>query len=162
MQNRVLTQYMDGDQVKNWKGTDAKKKISLKSLRILVADGTDIQIESPYKEPLRVYAEYSISIDTLIESLYYNELVLKSLKKKLSGKANVRVLTKKVSQEVLDSLVSADKFDLLIIAKQIKFDYQFNFIGMGEVNKELSKPIQLPDMYYTGQTVENKKYITPL
>lgn len=80
----------------------------------------------------------------------------------MPGKANVQVLTKKVSQEVLDSLVSADKFDLLIIAKQIKFDYQFNFIGMGEVNKELSKPIQLPDMYYTGQTVENKKYITPL
>lgn len=143
VQNRVSTQYMDGKQEKRWTGTEATKKIPLRSLRVLVADRTETQMESPYKDPLqlRIYNNHPISTDTLIESLYYNELVLKALKESLPGKADIRVLTKKVSKKVLDSLVRADKVDLVITAEQIEFDYQFSFTGMENMTKNLKKGI---------------------
>lgn len=141
VQNRVSTQYMDGKEEKTWKGAEATKKIPLKLLRVLVADGTDTETGSPYKDPLqlRIYNNHPVGTDTLIESLYYNELVLKAFKESLPGKADIRVLTKKVCKEVLDSLVRADKVDLVITAQQIEFDYQFSSTGIENMTKNPTK-----------------------
>lgn len=135
--NQVTTQYVNGKQENVWKGIEATKKIPLKSLRVLVADGTGTQMEFSYKDPLRVYTDYPISTDSIIESAYYNRLLLKAFKEKLPRKANVWICTKKLSEKALDSLARADKFDLVIIAQQIKFDYKFRYAGLGEFNKNL-------------------------
>lgn len=135
VQDQVTAQYAGGNQEKVWKGVEGKKKIPLKSLNVLVIDGTDTQMESPFKEPLRIYYDDSISIDSLIESRYYNRLVLKAFKESLPRKANIRMLTEKLSSKALDSLILVDKFDLVITAQQIRFNYQFKFAGMEHFDK---------------------------
>lgn len=137
--NQVSTEYVNGSRKNVWKGAEAMKKIPLKSQRILVIDGTDTQQESPYKDPLRVYADSSISADSLIESIYYNKLVLKSLKDNLPLKAETWIFTEKLSEKALDSLVHAYKFDLVITAQQIKFDYKFRYRGLKEFNENIKK-----------------------
>ena len=131
VQDLVTVQYAGANQEKVWKGVEAKKKIPLKSLNVLVIDGTDTQVESPFKEPLRIYSDDSISIDSLIESKYYNQLVLKAFRESLPRKANIRMLTEELSGKAIDSLIRVNKFDLVITAQQIRFDYQFRFAGMG-------------------------------
>ena len=135
VQDQVTVQYAGGNQEKVWKGVEAIKKIPLKSLHVLVIDGTDTQMESPFKEPLHIYSDDSISIDSLIESRYYNRLVLKAFKESLPRKANIRMLTEKLSGKALDSLIRVNKFDLVITAQQIRFNYQFKFAGMGHFDK---------------------------
>lgn len=135
MQDQLTVQYAGGNQEKLWKGVEAVKKIPLKSLHVLVIDGTDTQMESPFKEPLHIYSDDSINIDSLIESKFYNRLVLKAFKESLPRKANIQMLTEKLSDKALDSLIRADKFDLVITAQRIRFNYQFKFAGMGQFDK---------------------------
>ena len=130
VQDQVTVKYAEGNQEKVWKGVEAIKKIPLKSLHVLVIDGTDTQVESPFKEPLRIHSDDSISIDSLIESKYYNQLVLIAFRESLPRKANIRMLTEELSGKALDSLIRVNKFDLVITAQQIRFDYQFRFAGM--------------------------------
>lgn len=135
VQDQITVQYAGENKEKVYRGKETIKKIPLKSLHVLVIDGTDIQMESPFKEPLRIYSDDSISIDSLIESRYYNRLVLKAFKESLPRKANIRILTDKLSDKALDSLIRVNKFDLVITAQQIRFNYQFKFAGMGHFDK---------------------------
>ncbi|MPM44215.1 hypothetical protein SDC9_90893 [bioreactor metagenome] len=135
VRDQLTVQYAGGNQEKVWKGVEAMKKISLKSLNVLVMDGTDIQMESPFKEPVLIYSDDSISIDSLIESRYYNHLFFNSFKESLPRKAKIQMLTEKLSAKALDSLIRVNKFDLVITAQQIRFNYQFKFAGMGDFDK---------------------------
>lgn len=134
VQNHVSTQYIANTQEKVWNEIEARKKIPLKSLRMLVADCTNTKNGYPYKRPfhLRMETELPIYADTLIESRYYNYFILDAFKKTLPLKAKVRVLTRKVSKEVLDSLIFADKYDVVLTARQINFEYHYNFTGINE------------------------------
>lgn len=142
VQDRVVTYSSDGNQEMVWKGKEARKKVSLKSLRVLVVDDTNTLNDSPYKEPLylRMHTDYPMSKDSLIESVYYNRLLLAAFNEKLPRKADVRIFNREVSGEVLDSLVHADKIDVVITAKQIKFEYQCNHAGLSSFKKNI-KPI---------------------
>lgn len=128
--NQASTQYKKGEQEIKWEGIEAKKQIPAKSLRILVADETGTLNESPYREIL-IYDYDPFSKDTIIESTYYNKQVLKAFKEKLPGKANVDVFYRQCSNEELDSLIQAEKYDLVITAQEIKFNYKFTFAGTG-------------------------------
>lgn len=136
--NQVSTLHVNGNQENVWKGAEASKKIPLKSLRVLVIDGTGTQQESLYKDPLRVYANQPVSTDSIIESQYYNLLFLKAFKEKLPRKAKVWILTKKLSEKGLDSLVHGNRIDLVITARQIRFDYKFRYAGLEEFNRNLN------------------------
>lgn len=71
----------------------------------MVTDETDTQEVAQYADILRIYADVPECTDTLIESRYYNHLVLNAFKESLPLKANVRMLTRKLSKEALNSLV---------------------------------------------------------
>lgn len=148
-QDQVTTRYATGNQEKVWKGAEAIKKISLKSLHVLVIDGTGVVEELPFSEPPHVYAEQPESRDHLIESRYYNQLVLRSFIKSLPQKAQVRVSAKKWSAQALDSLIRAEKFDVVITAQQISFDYQFRYAGLNILKKETQKPQGIQSGYTT-------------
>ena len=98
MPDQLTVQYAGGNQ-EGVEGVEAMKKISLKSLNVLVMDGTDIQMESPFKEPVLIYSDDSISIDSLIESRYYNHLFSNSFKESAS-KANIQMLTETIRQGI--------------------------------------------------------------
>lgn len=134
VQNRVSTQYVVNTQEEVWKEIEARKKILLRSLRVLVVDCTNTENGYPYKRPfyLSMQTELPIHADTLIESRYYNHLTLEAFKETLPLKAKVQVLIGKVSKEVLDSLIFADKYDVVLTARQINFEYHYNFTGINE------------------------------
>ena len=127
VENKVFTQYTSNNQKNVWKDKEAIKKVPLQSLRILIIDATDTKENAQFKEPLRVYSDHPLSEDSLIESKYYNQLVLNAFKKKLPSKAKVRVLTRNIPKTMLDSLKAT--FDVVITAQQIQLDYKFRFIG---------------------------------
>lgn len=129
VQDRIVVQYAKGAQDTISKRVSAKDKIPLKSLSVLVMDDTDILADAPFKEPLHILADDSISVDSLIVSRYYNQMVLESFQQSLPPKSNIYILKEKLSQAALDSLIYAEKFDLVITAQNIELDYAFRYVG---------------------------------
>lgn len=157
VQDHVFTQYFSDIQKNDWKELEAKKKIPLKSLRVLVVDQTNAEIDSPYKIPfsLRVHTEQPMRADTLIESRYYNHLTLEAFKQSLPSKAKVKILTRDVPTEIIDSLILADKYDVVLTAKHINFYYRYSFAGINESGKNQNKQGGLTvgnTTYYQGDT----------
>lgn len=138
VRNQVATQTTSGGQENNWTKKEAKKQISLKSLHVLIVDETNTQNSSPYQQPfsLRIHADEPIKADSVVESVYYNRILLSAFGKHLPQKANVRIIARKISPEALDSLVRIDKYDVVIAARKIRFDYQYFFVGMKAIDFE--------------------------
>lgn len=141
VQDRVFTQYSSNTQKNDWNELEARKKIPMKSLRVLVIDWTNAEIDSPYKIPfsLRVHTEQPMHADTLIESRYYNHLTLEAFKQSLPSKAKVKILTRDVPTEIIDSLILADKYDVVLTAKYINFYYRYSFAGINESSNKQNK-----------------------
>lgn len=63
-------------------------------------------------------------------------------KKDFPPKAKVQVLTGKVSKAVLDSLIIADKNDVVLTARQINFEYHYDFTGKMNPTKSMIQVVE--------------------
>ncbi|RHJ77016.1 hypothetical protein [Parabacteroides sp. AM08-6] len=136
--NKVITLSIKGDSKEIWNSSEALKKISLKSLRVLIVDGTDTKTATQFHDPLylTIPVKSPLSLDSLIESRFYNRYVLDAFFRYLPRKKSVQIIQGKMSEEELDSLLYAGKYDIVIAARQIKFDYKCRYDNLYYTNPD--------------------------
>lgn len=137
VKREVSTLYITNSSKNIWEGIDARKKISVKSLRVLVVDRTDVHNKSQALPFYPIFhSEEPYQKDTVIESAYYNQQVFNAFKQKVPLKADIQTIFSQVSKEELDSLIQTEKYDLVIAARRISIHSHFDYHGISDKNAE--------------------------
>lgn len=144
VKNRVVTNCVSDSQGYYWKETEARKKIFVKSFRVLVVNGVESSDDLPYGDALSpaTLVNSPMSLDTTLRSGFYNRVALSALGEKVSTKDNWTVLVDFVPENELEKLRQTIGYDVVLILRGLDLHYHTSFYGksvirnMKQSNKE--------------------------